>query len=477
MNKSLKHALLRGPLFWAGCLILIAMAGIGVWRLSGARGDRTDANLAPGSRDFTIFLLGGSTAFGEPYAPRADFGRIVSRLWDGRFNGRPIRVVNLGEPGKPARDAIAHARRISRTRFEAGTAVAFLYLGNNEFLRLDGRPDLRAQGRPLFDQPTVTPAEKEQVFRDYAATIEEIIDTLEAAGIGVIVSTIAVNMKDWEPNRSVLHDPADGPAVKGLLLDGDRKLEAGQTEAALKDYLRILELEPAFALAWKKAGDCHRLSGRFDDARTCYQKAVDEDGSPYREISEQTRILREICARRRVPVVDAVKILESATTDGLLGFEFLWDNCHPTLEGYARIARGFAETMREMFGEQRRPAEIDMTALERALRIDRSFTREVIAGRGQYCYMMATMTWNPSERLKRGELYLKQAMEMGPRDAGILCSLAILTALQGRAESSLATWREAYRLDPKTTLQRAGHPFVREILRRDGIEDLPAMIR
>ena len=42
---------------------------------------------------------------------------------------------------------------------------------------------------------------------------------------------------------------------------------------------------------------------------------------------------------------------------------------------------------------------------------------------------------------------------------------------------SLAYWREAYRLDPQATLQRAEHPYVRQIMQRNGIRLTPAMLR
>jgi tetratricopeptide (TPR) repeat protein len=472
--KPSRQRSLLWPAGWAVLLTTLVLLVLVALKLLGSRSGQPDADT--GTPVFTVYLLGGSTALGEPYAPKADLGQIVSWLWGGRFKGRPVRVVNLAGPGKPARAVVDDARQLSQERTEPGMAVALLYLGNNEFLRFDAHHDLRSAERTLFDQPTVDPAEKERVFTEYAASIEEIIEALQSAGIGVIASTVAVNMKDWEPNRSVLADATNGPAVERLLHEGDRKLESGQAEAALLDYREILRIEPTFALAWKKAGDCHRQSGRSDEARACYQKAIDEDGNPYRETSRQARSLREICARRRVPLVDAVAILEAASPDRLLGFELLWDNCHPTLEGYARIARGFAEAMGTMFGSTRSPAEVDVPALERFLGIDGEFKRRVIAVRGQYCYLSASLTWNPEARLARAGFYLKQALALKPQDADVLSSLAILEAVQGHVDGSIEFWRRAYRIDPQATLARARHPRVREILQRNGLERIPEML-
>jgi tetratricopeptide (TPR) repeat protein len=462
----------RRVFYWAAGLVIVAVAGRVGFGVIRSRNGRTHADAAKARPAFTIFVLGGSTALGDPYAPKADFGRIVSWFFDGRFKGRPIRVVNLGGPGKTAREVVDDAREVAESRFEPETAAALLYLGNNEFLRFDEHRDLRSELRTLFDRPTVAETERQQVYREYGESIQRIIDILQQAGISVIASTIAVNMKDWEPNRSVLRDQAMAPVIQRLLSEGDRKREGERVEEALADYKQILVLDSTFALAWKRAGDCHRMRSRSDAARDCYQRAVNLDGNPYRETSEQTRILRDVCSRRRVPVVDAAALLEAASPDRLIGFEIMWDNCHPTLEGYARIARGFAEAMALSLGEDRRPGEIDLPALERALQIDGEFKRRVIATRGQYCYLSSLLTWDPEERLSRGEFYLQQALASKPDDADVLSSLAILAAVRGRAADSMEYWRRAYRAEPRSTLQRADHPYVRQLMQRMGIDGL-----
>jgi len=427
---------------------------------------------APG---ITLHVLGGSIAWGEPYSERADLGRIVSWILEERLDGRRVGVENHGGPGRPSTDVVDDARALAATRPAPGTAVAILSLGGNEFLRFDSLEELIERGRTLFDEPTVVPAVRETVLATYAKNIDTILSVLGEAGIEVVAVTVAVNERDWEPNRSVLADPAHAGAVRAHLETVERARAAGDAAAALEAARAILRLEPGFALASQRAGDALRELGRLEEARAAYQDAIDHDGNPYRETSAQTRLLEEACARHGVPVVDARARLAAATPDGLIGFEWMWDNCHPVLAGYARIAAGVAEALAARHGAA--PRAVDLAALERDLGFDDAYRAQVLAGRGKYCYVSSTLTYDPRARLARSKVYLDQARALAPKDPELLCSLAVRSALAEENEQSLAYWREAFALDPRATRQRAKHPYVQQVLKRRGLEDLLGMLK
>ena len=72
--------------------LIAAALAFGVWQFVAHRP-------APAAKTFRIYLLGGSTALGDPYAPKADLGQIVSLWFGGEIKGRKIEVVNLGGRG------------------------------------------------------------------------------------------------------------------------------------------------------------------------------------------------------------------------------------------------------------------------------------------------------------------------------------------------------------------------------------------
>jgi tetratricopeptide (TPR) repeat protein len=426
----------------------------------------------PAGDAFTIVVLGGSTALGEPYAPRADFGRISALLLGGRLGGRPIAVSNRAVKGRATSAVMRDAHDLVAEHPRPDRTAVFLYVGNNEFLGFDRRHDLRRSERNRFDVPVVSASERNAVLERQRRSLESILTSLRESGIFVVAAVPVVNLKDWDPNRSCLTDPAHAAAMERLLDAGERDAAAGDVQAALQCFQAALALEPDFAAAAKRSGDCLLQLGRSDEARRAFQHAVDCDGNPYREISLQVGLLRQVCAARQVPVVDAQALLEAGSPNGIVGNELLWDNCHPTLEGYLRIARGMAAALLAGLGVSAPLAALTTADVERACGIDGRFMQQVYNGRGQYCYAAATLSWDPRPRLVRARTYLEEAARHGPEDADVTCSLAVLSALEGTVDRSLEMWRRAVQLDPQVARRRMANPYVVQIMKRHGVADL-----
>src|SRR5262245_38171563 len=292
----------------AGALVLLGAGAALAWfavRRSPAPGTPADT--------FTIYLLGSSAAQGYPYAPNVNIGKITRLLVGDRIDGRRVRVWNLAGPGKTARVVRRDADQLARKPGAARHSLVFLYLGNNEFARLDRRHDLRGTERNLFDAPVVSAAERARVVERYRQDLQYIFETLKTAGLQVVASRSAVNLADWEPNRSILSDPSHADSIRAWLVAGNRAFVAGDPRAALGRFAHILALEPLFALASKRAGDCCRALGRNATARRHYQDAVDHDGNPLREITDLDTVLRQVAAWHHVPLLDAPQILAAAS--------------------------------------------------------------------------------------------------------------------------------------------------------------------
>jgi tetratricopeptide (TPR) repeat protein len=430
----------------------------------------------PDKSHFTIYILGGSTAYGEPYAPLADFGKIISYYFNGSLNGRPIDVVNLGVPCGDAAYALKIAKKLAAMKFATGSAVVLLYLGNNEFLKYDDNHNLEKDERILFDQPTITNNQRKEILHKYEILVSDIIKTIRNAGLPVIASTSVVNLKDWSPNRSVLSDSENRQDMEKLLNEGDALLRRGLHQEALVKYQMMMKLEPSFALAHKRVGDCYMLAGKPDIAESFFQNAVTYDGNPYRETAQQNRYLLNLGKRFGFPVVDAASVLSEATGDHVVGYEMMLDNCHPNLYGYALIADKMAAVIETLFRAKRAIPGVDIGSIQKHFAIDESILCRVYINRGKYCYASATLTFDPSDRLERADYYFSEAYKINPLDIDLVCSLAVYEGIRKKPAKSLALWKQAYSINPAVTLARARDIRVVQIMKRAGVKNLASLL-
>jgi hypothetical protein len=174
-------------------------------------------------------------------------------------------------------------------------------------------------------------------------------------------------------------------------------------------------------------------------------------------------------------VVDAPGILTAASQDSLVGWNFMWDNCHPTLEGYGLIAEGFVAALVAKF-EVRDRRRFDLATAQTELGVGTAANRQVFHVAGQYCYRAAILTFDPRARLQRSRHYLEKAAGMGAEDADIICSQAVLALIENDTTEALERWRRAWQLDAPVARERAGNRYVVQLLEARGLEGAVAAL-
>jgi len=423
------------------------------------------------ARPFMLYVLGESTAFGEPYHTFFDLGRLVSYLFGGTINGRPVIVHNLAGVGISSEDVLKTARDIPN---EASLVLA--YTGHNEFLDYDREHDLEKQKRAICDVPTVSENRREKVIEKYAANIEKLILLMKKKRVPLILSTQVSNTANWEPNRSVLDDRGNRATVERLVQEAELHLQIGNIPAAKESYLKVLESEPRFAWAHKRVGDCLFVEKVFDDARKHYVQARDYDGNPYRAMTRQNDILCDMAAKHGVPLVDAVARFRAQHSHGLVGFNIMLDNCHPTVRGYIVLADAYAEVIEKLLSAgpgprgRRRPAGGDtIRDSERFFGLGPRQKAQINQVSGQYCYVHSTLIWNPKDRLKRADYYFDEAAAF-ENTADLLMSRAILKAIQGDAAGVRDYLKQAFDKNPSVARQRLDNPRVRQLMKKVGVD-------
>jgi tetratricopeptide (TPR) repeat protein len=456
-----------------------------------------EAGVEPGA--LNAYYLGESTMQGVPYDPRMSIPKLVEDFFGGAVGGRPIRSVNLARSGENLRfnsdrlDAVLAHPEIFHPH------LVVIYLGHNEFLRflepslfepesasawrralagsvLQSRVAQRlAKVRPLdvdrralLDVPCARSATRERVLRLYEEGLANAVDAALARGVAVVLSTTASNVSDFEPSRSTYCGPAARRAeFEGLAQETLAAERAGRDDDALASARRALELCGDFAELHFRLGRIHERRGERERARAAYQTALDRDAMPMRATRGMNEAVLRIGRERGVPVADPVARLAAQSERPAPGYDWFVDAHHPNEAGFVVIAREIAEAIRERFA-----AEAPLAALDRAAAIERfglgdpAFRFDKVIHRGRWFARVATLRFDPEDRLARAEAAFAEGASLAPERSEPVLGHAMVAFLRRDAARGDAALSEARRRDPAGVDVYLATPWVRAVVER-----------
>ena len=333
-----------------------------------------------------IFVLGGSAAQGIP-GPSFSVGRILEVLLRERYPDVKFEVVNA------AMTAInSHVvREIAGDCAAHQPDLFVVYMGNNEVVGPYGpgtifqqwspnRRLIRAnvwlkstrtgqllddvigwlasrkgppktwQGMEMFvgnrvaaDDPRL-PA----VYANYRQNLTDICRIAKQAGAGVLLSTVAVNLKDCPPfasqHRSAL-PPEDLTRWKSLFQAGVELESHEKWPEAIAKYEAAAKIDDRFAELAFRRGRCLAARKRSTEAREQFVSARDFDVLRFRADSRINAVVRDVAAEQEgegVRLVDAEQSLAKSglAADGIAGDSLFYEHVHLTFDGNYVLARG-----------------------------------------------------------------------------------------------------------------------------------------
>lgn len=355
--------------------------------LRGASSLSMKAHKAPGS--IRIFVFGESAALGDPQ-PRYGASRYLEALLRERFPDQPFEVINTSLTAINSHVILPIARECAH---HAGD-LWLVYMGNNEMvgpfgaatvfgskapplsvvrlnlaiqrtrlgqLLLDlGRRLQRKsaantgwQGMEMFLQNEVPPADPRRaiVHANFRANLEDLVRCGQRSGARVILSTMAVNLKDCPPfaSQDAAHlPPTEQAAVQRLLAEARTAEDQGQFSAAAARYQEALRLLPTSAALQFGFGQALLRQGDTTAARTPFEQARDFDTLPFRadsRINETIAQLGRTAAEGQVVLCDAAASLAADSPAGSPGNEFFYEHVHFNFDGNYRLARLWADAV------------------------------------------------------------------------------------------------------------------------------------
>lgn len=383
------------------------------WRFLGPQQARPPQTFAlprakpPGT--IRIFVFGESAAFGDP---QPDFGlpRMLHALLRERYPHTQFEVVNAAMTAINSHVILPMARDCARAEGD----LWVVYMGNNEVVgpfgagtvfsaqtpplaairaqlalkatrtgqsldallrRLNPPPATKSEwgGMLMFLEHQVSATEPRlaRMYQHFESNLRDIIRSGERAGAKIVVSTVAVNLRDSAPFASRLPEALNETEQnlwRGWFQRGVTAQTNGNFTAALEAYDQAQQVTEAVAELAFRQGQCWLALSNAAKAQPFFVRARDLDTLRFRCDSRLNQIVRNVTkaqAAQRVVLADAEAEFARQAPDGLPGAEFFYEHVHLTFAGNYLLARTIAAAAEPLLPESvRATAQPDWASLE-----------------------------------------------------------------------------------------------------------------
>lgn len=190
---------------------------------------------------------------------------------------------------------------------------------------------------------------KERVYDSFRRNLVGILQAGTQAGVPVIVSSVASNLKDCPPFGSLHFPSLDGSRLaewQRLYQGGAIHAEQARFANAVSNYQQAVQLSPAHAELCFRLGQCFLSLTNLEAARASFGSARDLDALPFRADARINTITADAVRRyagKGVVFLDAEQSLAPASPCRIPGEESFYEHVHLNPEGNYQLARALAE--------------------------------------------------------------------------------------------------------------------------------------
>jgi tetratricopeptide (TPR) repeat protein len=345
-----------------------------------------------GTNSYRIFLFGESAANGDP-DPTYGVGRYLQVLLRERFPGTEFEVISVAMTAIDSNTILPIARESARHQGD----LWLIYMGNNEMVGpfgaetsyglhapslgmirtilaiksnrigqlLDavgrrlrsnastpkqwGGMEMFAQNRLGYDDPA-----RLRAYANFKGNLEDILRAAQKVEVPVILSTMAVNLKDCAPFASIHAaglEKNQEPAWDQLYQQGVDLETAGSNREALVYYQQAARIDPQFADVQFRMGSCELALTNDAQARLDFELARDYDALDFRSDTRINSAIQEAASRhagRGVYLVDAAGAMAQSSPHGISGLELFYEHVHFNFTGNYLLALSFAEQIKKI---------------------------------------------------------------------------------------------------------------------------------
>jgi tetratricopeptide (TPR) repeat protein len=333
-----------------------------------------------------VFIFGESAAMGDPQ-PAYGASRYLEMQLREKFPGKKIEMINLGITAINSHVILPIARECARHDGD----YWIIYMGNNEMVGPFGAatvfgaqalPRRLAQinialqstrtgqllvsclrklggkaknsswgGMEMFLENRIAPGDprKETVYRNFEGNLRDIVAAGVNSGAKVILNTVAVNLKDCPPFGSLPNSnlPAATREQFDAVFAGAKVLQEHRDfTTAAEGFAQAVKLDPQFAEAHFRLGQCESALTNAAAAAEEFQLACDNDALPFRSDTRINGAIRQVAkefSSEHLVLCDAERELMQASPEHITGNETFYEHVHFNFDGNYRLGKMWAE--------------------------------------------------------------------------------------------------------------------------------------
>jgi len=339
-----------------------------------------------------ILTLGESTTAGFPYPRSAAFGGYLREMLSDLHPGKKFEVINCGITAINSYAVLDFMPEVLR----CDPDLIVVYCAHNEFYGCHGVGSLQTLTtnrtlirwfialqktclyeavdwvvrlvRPVSGTPTratlIEAMPQDQAIRrnspkhaiaeaTFRKNMQAIVELSQRAGVPIVVTTVASNVRELSPLRSVHREgisPADLQRFDEVYKQAVEEQKGGRMAPAEALYRKALEIDGEYAEACFRMAQCQAKMERWSFAKMNFLKALDLDGLHFRACPVFNEIIGDIMARAargKSPAIlaDVDAALASESPGGVIGYELMTDHLHPNTRGNYLVAMAICEAL------------------------------------------------------------------------------------------------------------------------------------
>ena len=354
-----------------------------------------------------IFIVGESASAGWPHPPQERFSSYLQIILNKMYPDANIEIINCSAHGF----ASYRVKKVFSSLIPYKPDVVIVWTGNNEFLE---EPNYAATGARKYINALAENLKLVQMIKEagsksalngnilntdnsfwkkvkgqsidlrsnpvlfgkvklhYRQSLEAICREGQRNKVKVVLFTVPVNIRDWQPNVSYQKPEEKDSIIWRTAYNAGRKaMIRNVPENAIAEFKRAAVTEPLHAQTYFDLANAYLLKKDSLSALADFIKARDLDYNPFRVISDFNTTVLSLgkAYPQAVTVYNADSLFRNKARFGIPGFDLFLDYVHPNRKGNISLAADFSRFLagKNMLQLAKPETEINEKELEKML--------------------------------------------------------------------------------------------------------------